>query len=102
MVNDDQGNEMFKIGTTKRPIEQRVSELQTGNAEKIKILNFYESRNYKTIEKWLHEKYHKTNANARNEWFYLTGDSLVNFKETCKEIDDTINYLSSENDLFKP
>lgn len=99
-VNEN-GNESHKIGISKNHPEFRVKQLQTGNSNKIDILKFYNSKNYKRIEKWLHNRYSTKKTLSENEWFKLNDDEVINFIETCKKIDDTINMMLKENPFFK-
>ena len=74
------GNHLFKIGVSKCP-SQRLSQLQTGNPNKLKILfqcsingaDTYKVEN--TIHKYLKEL---KNKHVLNEWFRLTDDEVVN------------------------
>ena len=93
--------ESYKIGITKDNPEKRVKQLQTGNPNKIEVLKCYESKNYKTIEKWLHKKYSLNKTDSNNEWFQLTDKDIVTFNETCKNIESTILFLLKENHFFK-
>ena len=90
----------FKIGVTKRKIETRIKELQTGNSEQISLLNFYESDNYIKVENWLHKKHRNNKANAKNEWFELDDEYIKSFIDDCKKADDTIQYLLENNPFF--
>ena len=53
---DKDGYERHKIGITKNNPEKRVKQLQTGNSNVIRLLHTYESKNYKHVEKWLHNR----------------------------------------------
>jgi hypothetical protein len=92
---DYNNEETFKIGFTKNNPQKRISQLSTGNPNKIELLRFYESVNYIKIEKWLHRKYCK--FNYFNEWFKLPTETVENFIEDCKTADETIDYLIKEN-----
>lgn len=98
MSTDSDGEkELFKIGVTKSQIEKRIKSLSTGNPNKITLLKSYYSKNYKEIEKWLHSRYSLNKTESKNEWFYLTNEQVLNFVETCKKIDETINLIKSTN-----
>lgn len=98
---DKDGNERHKIGITKNNPEKRVKQLQTGNSNVIRLLQIYESSNYKKVEQWLHNRFsnHKTEAN--NEWFFLSDEQIFGFQDTCKKLDETIQLLLKENHFFK-
>lgn len=100
MSTDSDGEkELFKIGITKSSIEKRIKSLSTGNPNKIILINSYTSKNYKDIEKWLHSRYSLNKTISKNEWFVLTDEQVINFVETCKKIDETINYIKSTSTL---
>jgi hypothetical protein len=98
---DKNGDEFYKIGVSKNIPEKRLKQLQTGNPNKIEVLKTYESKNYKTIEKWLHKKYSLNKTQSDNEWFQLTDEEIISFTETCKNIESTILFLLKENHFFK-
>jgi hypothetical protein len=95
---DLDGNELYKIGITKRRIETRLSCLQTGNPHKLDLQGFYKSEFYNKIEKWMHRKY--TSKRLEGEWFDLTNKDVVNFHEDCKKIEATIKTLIAYNPFF--
>ena len=98
---DINGNEFFKIGVTKRDINKRISELQTGNSDKIQLLNHYQSENFKKVEKMMHLKYSAFKTEANNEWFSLQTEHVVSFLENCKEADQTISFLLENNPFYE-
>lgn len=83
-------NSYYKIGTTKN-IQRRIKELQTGNADKIYLIDHYESDNAFKIEKALHNFFCYTNK--FNEWFTLGIEDEIKFKELCLKIDSNLKYL---------
>ena len=97
---DFYGNESYKIGVTKRDVNIRVSELQTGNPNKISLHRKYESPNYLKVEKWLHKKY-QTKTEAKNEWRTLTNEQVFSFHDDCKAADDNIQFLLENNSFYK-
>src|ERR1039458_3826030 len=101
LVVDNNSEEHYKIGITKNNPTKRQTQLQTGNSNKISVLNFYESINYKKVEQWLHNKYANSKTGANNEWFILTDEEVLSFKYTCKKADDIISLLKEENPFYK-
>ena len=97
---DINGLETYKIGVTKRNINKRISELQTGNPYKISLLHSYESQNYLKVEKWLHRKYF-IKTDAKNEWRTLTNEEIFSFIDNCIKADETINFLLENNTFFE-
>lgn len=98
---DKDGNERHKIGVTKNAPEKRVKQLQTGNSNIIRLLQAYESPNYKRVERWLHGRYSWKQTEAKNEWFNLSDNEVTNFIKECKMADVTIDLLLRENPFFK-
>ena len=98
---DKNGAERHKIGITKNNPEKRVNQLKTGNSNIIRLLQTYESPNYKKVEQWLHTRFSNVKTEANNEWFNLTDDDVIGFQATCKMIEDTIKLLLKDNSFFK-
>ena len=97
---DKNGEETYKIGITKNDPIKRQKNLQTGNPNKIQVLNFYESSNYLKVERWLHKQYNiKTEAD--NEWRSLTNEQVMSFLDDCKKADSVITTLLKENPFYK-
>ncbi len=90
--------ERYKIGVTKRDVEQRIKEHTTGNSNPIHLVNKYESDVYNKIESWLHRKYanYKT-IDGGTEWFNLPDEDVLNFTKTCEEVEATIRSLMENN-----
>lgn len=85
-------NSVYKIGSTKN-INKRIKELQTGNAEKIYLVDKYESTNAFKIEKGLHNFFqHKKKL---NEWFDFSIEDEIKFKELCILIDNNLKYIEN-------
>lgn len=97
---DFEGNESYKIGVTKRDVNLRISELQTGNPNKISLHRKYESKNYLKVERWLHRKY-QTKTEAKNEWRTLTDEQVFSFLNDCQVADDNIQFLLENNSLYE-
>lgn len=101
MELDKDGNERHKIGITKNHPSKRQKQLQTGNSNVISVLNFYESQNYKNIEKWLHNMYSNQKTETDNEWFSLTNEQVFGFKETCTDIEKKVIFMKENNPFYK-
>jgi hypothetical protein len=97
---DKNGDEAHKIGVSKNSPEKRLKQLQTGNSNKLSVLKFYESKNYKRIENMLHARYSYKQTLAMNEFFKLSDDEVIGFLATCKKLDETIQLLLRENPFF--
>ncbi len=87
----------YKIGIAKNP-NQRILQLQTGNSDKLELLQIYKSRNASKIETALHNQY----SHVRNigEWFDLSVEDEVKFLEKCKKIDESIDVLRKMGNEF--
>ena len=94
-TNDDN---FWKIGvTTKKSIDGRLKELQTGNAENLFVKDFFETPKPFMIEKMMHNRFR--DKNVLNEWFALTKDDVRDFRKNCQFYQDTIDALK-DNDIF--
>lgn len=94
----DNKNEVFKIGVTKKTIEKRIKELQTGNSTELFISKYHESEYPYTVENMLHT--HFKIENVLNEWFELSAEDVTNFNETCEEMEKRIEILK-DNPFFQ-
>jgi hypothetical protein len=94
----DNKNEVFKIGVTKKSIDKRIKELQTGNATELFISKYHESEYPYMVENMLHSHF---NVNkVLNEWFELSADNVNKFNEICDEMENRIESLK-DNPFFK-
>lgn len=98
---DKAGGERHKIGISKNHPNFRVKQLQTGNSNTISLITFYESDNYKKVERWVHTKHSNNKTEANNEWFNLTNEDVLSFIDTCKKANETISFLKDNNHFFK-
>jgi hypothetical protein len=101
LETDKYGEERYKIGMTKRNPQNRVKELSTGNSNVITLLNYFESEHYKNIEKMLHVRFKTQKTEAKNEWFTLEDNQILNFLSTCKEIEKSVILLKQNNPFYK-
>jgi hypothetical protein len=87
----------YKIGIAKNPF-QRINQLQTGNSDKLTLIETYLSENASKIESALHNRY----SHVRNvgEWFDLSVTEEANFVEICRTIDESIKYLKKMENIF--
>lgn len=97
--------DLYKIGITKKTVEERIKSLQTGNPINIIIKETYESDMYQKIEtiihrRWKHKKYISEDFDyLKGEWFRLTSDDIQQFKYQCENIENSINYLKENSTL---
>ena len=77
----------YKIGSTHN-LEQRLTQLQTANPNKLIIIESIRSFNYKKLEKLLHYRFKSKRVNG--EWFNLTENEVANFITTSNQLNDYI------------
>ena len=97
----DNNEDIYKIGFTRKnpKLLKRLKQLQTGNENDLILVDQYESKFAIMIETAIHNMWkHK---NKRGEWFYLTQEEVLNFKNKCKKIEENFIFLSKENEYFK-
>ena len=94
-------SERYKIGVTRRDVEQRMKEHTTGNSNPIHLVDKYESDIYIKIESWLHRKYGSCKTvDGGTEWFNLPDEDVIKFSKTCKEVEAIIRNLMENNHFF--
>ena len=101
LQTDIDGHESHKIGITKNDPKFRVKQLQTGNPNKISLLNQYVTDNYLKVEQWLHRKHSSSKSEAKNEWRMLTDEQVFSFIKDCEIADDNIKFLLENNSLYE-
>lgn len=87
----------YKIGIAKNP-KQRLKQLQTGNSDRLQLVETFQTENASKIESALHYAF----AHARNEgeWFDLSMEIESQFIERCKQIDKSIRVLKESGNPF--
>lgn len=88
----------FKIGITKKDVNERIDNLKTGNGSEISLINTFESNHYKRIEKILHKKYNS--KRLIGEWFELSDDDIIRFKDDCQKLHDAFEFLKKSDNPF--
>lgn len=95
----------YKIGVSKNA-HDRIRGLQTGNPQKLTLVSYYESEIYIKIETILHRVLkHKKYIiedfeNLKGEWFILTNEDVLSFRESCEKIESAINCLDNSSTFF--
>lgn len=98
LLGDFEQENIYKIGITRKNIDKRIKQLQTGNSGEIFLLKFYETEYPFLIERFLHQKFKV--KNKKGEWFYLEPENVHNFEKLCKDFEETIISLK-DNYYFK-
>ncbi len=91
-------NKQYKIGYTRRQVEQRVKEFKTGNSNDFSIIDVFESKWGTKIEAYFHRKYKSKKING--EWFFLDEEEVKNFKEDCKKQHDILELITTTNTWY--
>lgn len=78
------GKKCYKIGYTKRTVEERIREFKTGNASEFEIVSSFSSKWGSKIEAMLHKYYRPKKVNG--EWFDLSDKEVSEFSEACQKI----------------
>lgn len=91
-------NQHYKIGVSKNDPKKRLKQLATGNADELRLIAEYKSDNYRKLEKWLHRKFDA--VRLEGEWFELSDDEVLDFRNICEEANNTINLLIRENPFY--
>lgn len=87
----DNLGEAYKIGMTKRSVEKRLKQLQTGCSNELTIVETFETEYPFLLESILH----KTFAHKRltGEWYALSLDDVKNFKTKCVESNESLELI---------
>jgi ABC-type Zn uptake system ZnuABC Zn-binding protein ZnuA len=89
---------LYKIGYTKRDINERIKEFKTGNVSDFIIENSFNSKWGTKIEANLHRRF-KTQK-VRGEWFDLKKEDIDNFENYCKLIHNNLEIIENGNTYF--
>lgn len=93
----DPTNDTFKIGVTKRDVNVRMKEIQTGNPGEIFILHIFKSDYPYKLESMLHRRF--MSKRTLNEWFALESNDINEFMNICEKYENIIKSLEQENFL---
>ena len=88
----------FKIGKTRKDVEKRLKELQTGNSSNLQLIDSIKVKNASKVESIMHRMY--KHRQQINEWFDLIIDDVKKFKENCLMIDNNIELLNENKDNY--
>lgn len=88
----------YKIGVTSGDVNKRVKQLQTGNSDKIIVVNVFKSDFNRKIESRLHKKYET--KRLEGEWFQLNDEDVNNFINECQDFHDTFELLTKSGNPF--
>ena len=95
LISSGDFEKQYKIGYTRRDVEDRVKEFKTGNSNNLEIISVFESKWGPKIESSLHRKYKTKKIDG--EWFDLNQEEVNNFKIECERIHDMFELISNQN-----
>ena len=85
----------YKIGWTKKDVQQRLKQLQTGAHSELNVLDIFESKWGSKIESILHRKYSSNKTSG--EWFNLSEEEVMNFRNNCQKAHNDLEMMWREN-----
>jgi predicted RNase H-related nuclease YkuK (DUF458 family) len=89
------GKKYYKIGYTKRSVEERIKEFKTGNVSEFEIVDSFSSKWGSKIESLLHKYYKDKKVNG--EWFDLNEKEVSKFNEACQKIHNNFKMMFEVN-----
>lgn len=92
------GTDNYKIGVTKRKIEKRIKQLQTGCPDEIILIKQFDCEHYRKVESFLHRQH--ASKRIEGEWFVLDDLDIKLFELNCQKHNDTIKLLIEKNPFF--
>src|SRR3972149_2350495 len=101
-------NNLYKIGVSVNK-NKRLKQLQTGNPYEISIITTYDSKYPFKVEAILHSMFisKKTPDNfqydfelLKGKWFNLSSEDVLEFINSCKKIEETIDNLKIAGNPF--
>lgn len=91
LIGEMDNRDIYKIGVTKKDINKRIKELQTGSSDELYVRSHFKSSFPYKLEKMLHRHYF--NNNKINEWFTLNESEAQDFINTCQKYENIIKSL---------
>ncbi len=98
LISSGSSEKQYKIGYTRRNVEQRIKEFKTGNSNEFSIIEVFESKWGTKIEAFFHKKYRSKKING--EWFFLNEEEVKNFGKDCKNQHDIFELITSSNSWY--
>jgi hypothetical protein len=81
----------YKIGFTNQDPEKRLSQLQTGNGTKLKLLKEFKTKYGTKLESRLHKEFRC--KRTEGEWFVLDREDVMYFERTCQKFEAVYDVL---------
>lgn len=71
------GTRYYKVGITDQSVEQRLANLQTGNALRLVVVRVYSGLGVRHVEAEIHQILGRYRVRADGEWFELESPAMV-------------------------
>jgi hypothetical protein len=97
LIGEMDNDGIYKIGITKKSIEHRIKELQTGSSNELYVRDYFKTSYPYKLEKMLHRYF--ANNNRINEWFNLSEDEAKKFPQICEHYERICDSLK-DNPFF--
>lgn len=94
-INDKKS---YKIGYTRRSVNERIKEFKTGNASEFKVEWTFESNWSTKLEAYLHKQFKSKKING--EWFDLNDNDLSDLKRRCLTMHNNLEIMKEQNMWF--
>jgi hypothetical protein len=92
------GKKLYKIGYTKRKVEERIKEFKTGNTAVFSIIEVFNSKWGTKIEASLHRQFNTKKVGG--EWFDLDENDLNNYLNLCEQLQNNFEIIENNNTYF--
>lgn len=96
--NDLEDSPIYKIGVSKFEKGQRSKQLQTGNANDLKVIHKFKSEFPFKLETALHNYFKCKHYNR--EWFSLNTNDVNGFLNTCEKYENNFKILKDAGNPF--
>jgi hypothetical protein len=92
------GKKLYKIGYTKRKVEERIKEFKTGNTAVFSIIEVFNSKWGTKIEASLHRQFYTKKVGG--EWFDLDVNDLNNYLNLCEQLHNNFEIIENQNTYY--
>jgi len=87
----------YKIGITKKPVQERIAQLQTGNPNEIMFVESFETSHGYKMENALHNHFRMKRTSDSHEWFELSDEDVKMFYSTCERLESNLSFIREHN-----
>jgi len=96
----EDGNKKYKIGYTRKPINERIKQLKTGNHNDLVVEQIFDSKWGSKIEAILHRNYKYQKISG--EWFDLSQNQVDRFLVDCQNLDKFFTDVTKNSTFNNP